>query len=332
MAYRAALIGCGKIGSEFADDPRIKGIYTHAGAYDACPSTRLVAVCDTSRDKAERCAARWNAEAAYTDPAAMLRECRPDIVSICSPDETHFDLLCTAIGSDGVRAVLVEKPLASNLKEARHAVRLAEAKGVKLAVNYSRRYSLGHQQLKERLANGEIGPLQAVGGYYTKGTRHNGSHWFDLARFLLGEVDEVWARDVRKEGGDDPTLDVFLSFRNGSAAFLHALDARAYSLFEMDIIGEAGRVRLYDSGHRMAVQSAGDSPCYSGYRTLLPPQDIPIDLEDTLLHAVEDLVASIEENRDPLCSGEDGVAALAIAEAALRSARTGCPVKPGETE
>ncbi|MBI3524672.1 MAG: Gfo/Idh/MocA family oxidoreductase [Betaproteobacteria bacterium] len=323
VSLRAALIGCGMIGSEFADDPRIKGIYTHAGAWRACPDVDLAAVCDTDPERARRCAERWNITRWYVDPAAMLQDVRPDIVSICTPDTTHSALLELVINSPTTRAVLIEKPLALSLEEARLAVNQAGQRGVRLGVNYSRRYSLGHQALRERIRQGELGELQSIGGHYGKGTLHNGTHWFDLARFLVGEISQVRGFDRLHEACPDPTLDVWMEFSSGPLAYLHGLDAAAYSLFEMDILGSRGRVRIVDSGHGFETSMVGDSPYYTGYRTLLPHGREDGRLEDTLLHAAQDLVASLETGSTPLCSGEDALAALAVGLAALASAKLG---------
>jgi len=323
MAYRAALVGCGKIGSEFADDPRLQGVYTHAGAYAACGDTELVAVCDTDREKAETCARRWGGSASYTEPVRMLREECPEIVSVCTPDHTHFDLICQAIATPSVRAVLAEKPLAMELDAAREIERRARERNVLIAVNYSRRYSLGHACLRDRIRAGHFGEIQAVSGFYTKGTLHNGTHWYDLARFLVGEIESVWAQDVKKENNDDPTLDVFLRFGNGAAGFLHALDARVYSLFELDIVGTLGRVRIVDSGHWFEISMAGDSPYYSGYRTLMQAGKEEGRLEDVTLYAVQDLVGCLTSGGQPRCSAADGVAALEVGFAIRASAMSG---------
>ena len=119
MTWRAAVIGCGKIGSEFADDSRVPGFYSHAGAYAECAATRLVAVCDSDPEKLERCGWLWQVEARYRDARRLLEEVRPDIISICTPDRTHAELLELALATPGVRAVLVEKPLATDLESAR---------------------------------------------------------------------------------------------------------------------------------------------------------------------------------------------------------------------
>jgi len=321
--YRTAIVGCGKIGSEFADDPRVAGIYSHAGAYLACPYTRLVAVCDRDPARLDRCGERWNVRARYFDARQMLAEQQPDIVSICTPDPTHCDLISAAIATPGVRAVLAEKPLALDLKAAQEIVRLASERDVVLLVNYSRRYSKSHINLRDFIQSGQIGEIQTVGGYYTKGILHNGTHWFDLARFLIGEVKRVRGLDIRKEYGIDPTLDAFLEFEGGGSGYLHGCEADAFSLFEMDVIGKVGRVRVIESGHIFEIYQVGDSPHYTGYRTLICTNKLAGGMHNVLLHAVDDLVYCLNEGGQPRCTGKDAIAALKIGLAIRESSRSG---------
>ncbi|MEW6445849.1 MAG: Gfo/Idh/MocA family protein [Pseudomonadota bacterium] len=323
MQYQALLIGCGMIGSGFADDPRVKGVYSHAGAYAAHPQTRLTAVCDASAERAEACAARWGVTHRGNDPLRMLREYPSDIVSICTPDDTHAALIDAALDTPCVRAILAEKPLATDLEQARALARKAATRDIPVALNYIRRHSPRHQALRARIADGELGEILAVQGIYTKGTLHNGSHWFDLARFLFGEVREVQAWDSLREGGADPTLDVRLLFERGFPAFLKALPANRYSIFEMDILGSAGRVRLVDSGNRIEWYAAAPSPHYSGYTVLQATAVEEEDLSNGTLHALEDLIHALEGSQAPLASAEDGVAAIEIGMAARESILTG---------
>ncbi len=327
MRYRAAMIGCGKIGSEFADDPKIAGIYTHAGAYRACGLTELAAVADTDPGKLARCGRRWDVRACYTDPAEMLARERPEIVSVCTPDATHVAMIKMALHAPGVRAILAEKPLALDLESARGLVRQASDRGVLLAVNYSRRHDAGHARLREFIADGELGALRAVSGFYTKGTLHNGTHWFDLIRYLAGNVDEAWGFSRPGEAGDDPTLDAFLRLQSGATAHLQGGDASEFNLFEMDLVGSMGRARIVELGHRIEIHARADSPHATGYRTLVPVAEWGGGMRDLLLHAVEDLANALREGRPPRCSGEDAVEALRIGLAVIESARTGAPVR-----
>lgn len=328
--YRAAIIGCGLIGSAIRGDASV-GIYTHAGAYTACPHTDLVAVCDQDSERVARSGAHWKVAARYADAARMLADQAPDIVSVCTPDATHYELLKAALETPGVRAVLAEKPLAQTIEQAQELVRLAEANHIVLAVNYGRRFAPSHIAIRDFLLSGGIGTLQNVGGYYTKGLLHNGTHWLDLARFWCGDVAWTEARDALGEDGPDPTLDVTLGFAGGAKGHLAGLDARAFTLFEMDLIGTKGRVRVTEAGHTVEVYGAQDSTRYAGYRELaLEDGALSGGLCDVLLHAVEDVVRCLRNNGGPRCSGRDGVAALAIAHAARASAKQDCKM-PVET-
>jgi predicted dehydrogenase len=323
MSLRAALIGCGKIGSEFADDPRIAGIYTHAAAWCACPGVDLVAVCDTDAERARRCAERWQVSEWYVDAAEMLERVRPDLVSICTPDSTHANTISLTLNTPAVRGILAEKPLATTLVDARALAERAAALGVVIAVNYSRRYAAGHRELARRVRDGLLGELRHVRGCFTNGTIHNGTHWFDWARMFAGEVASARGYDVLCEGGADPSLDARLEFANGAVGELAALDQCHFSLFEIDLVGSAGRMRLFDSGHCYRIDRVGDSTRYSGYRTLLESEGGEADMRDTILNAADDLVDAIRHGRQPICTVQDALATLSVAEAVRSSAAAG---------
>ncbi len=325
---RAAVIGCGKIGSEFADDPRVGGVYTHAGAYAAAAGVELAGVCDIDAEKAARCAERWNLPRAFASLDEMLERVRPQVVSVCTPDATHAAILRRVLMADSVRGVLAEKPLAGDAAEAETLVALARERGVVLAVNYMRRHAAGHQRVRDRIRDGVLGEIQTVLGLYTKGVTHNGSHWFDLARWLVGEIVAVQAVGGRAPAFDgDPTLDVRVEFAGGIAGVLQGAAGDAFSVFEMDIVGTRGRVRLTDSGHRIQWYGVADSPFYSGYRALTPEGEFDGGLGDALAAAVRDLIACVASaGRAPRCSGEDGVAALRASASAIESAQRGVRV------
>lgn len=320
MTLRAALIGCGKIGSEFADDPLITDVYTHAGAWRACPGVELVAVCDADPEKARRCAQRWQVAHGFTQVEEMLRIIQPDLVSICTPDATHGAMLETALTVPGLRGILAEKPLATSIPVAQTLVDRAQAQGVVLAVNYSRRYAQGHIALAQRIENDLIGNIHQVTGVYTKGTRHNGTHWFDWARMFLGDIVTARGFDTLQEAGDDPTLDARLTFRCGTSGTLAAMNHHNYSVFELELLGSQGRLRIEDSGHRYRLELAKASPHYSGYRSLATVEEGALDMRDTLLHAAHDLLKAVSTGTRPRCTGEDGLKTLAVAEAVRLSA------------
>lgn len=327
MAHRAALVGCGLIGSEFADTVKLAGIWSHAAAYAANPDTELVALCDSDSERLSRCASRWPVERSYRDYGEMLADAQPEIVSVCVPDALHYEVIAAAVGQPSVRAVFAEKPLACELEQARELVALAAGRGVLLAVNYTRRYAPGFIELGRLIAGGALGRVQTLSGYYTKGVAHNGSHWFDLVDHLLGPIAEVCASDRLREPGADPTLDVGFSLESGVRGYLHGCDAKSYALFEMDIVGSEGRARIVDSGLGIELQRVGSSAFGAGYRSLAAPARMEGGLGQALPGAVADIVSCLASGETPRCSGAAALRALGVSWAAQRSARSGAPVR-----
>lgn len=332
MVYRAALIGCGKIAAEFADDPGFAsaGVCTHAQAYAACAQTQLVVICDNDAAKLERCGRRWNVAAQYRDAGRLLAEQHPEIVSVCTPDRTHYELVRAALLTDGVRAVLAEKPLALDIGQARELVRLAAQRRVLLAVNYLRRYAERIVYLREFLRCGGIGTVRLVSGLYTKGTLHSGTHWLDLARYLLGEVVRVTGRNRLHEAADDPTLDIHLEFEGGAVGELFGCSEDDFSVFEMDLIGTGGRVCLTRSVDVVEVFTVVNGVPSADYRGLVRQSRTEDVLRDVLLWVVEDLVRCLRTGAVPRCTGLDALRALEIGLAARQSAATGHPLELGD--
>ncbi len=330
---RAAVLGCGAIGAGGPAPGHLDvGVDTHAGAYVACPDTDLVAVADVDPVRARDAAQRWSAADAYTAADDLLPAARPELVSLCTPDRTHADLLERILRAPGVRGVLAEKPLAGDVRRAAALTKLAREQGVVLAVNYRRRFAPAVAAVARAVASGELGELQHVHGTYGKGLRHNGTHWLDLLRMLAGEPVAVRGWDRLMEGGDDPSLEAELLLAGGAGARLAALDARAFTAFELELTGTAGRVRLAESGHRIVRFLLGPDERHPGYRGLVAGQTEDGALRDATRHAVADLVRCVRDGGGPACGGQDAVQALVLAEAiatsAARDGRTVAVVAP----
>lgn len=319
--YRAALIGCGNIGCTIADDPKVNGIYAHAHAYTICKSTKLVGICDIDSDKLDHCAQKWGIENKYTNYNELLNREHPEIVSVCTPDNTHYEIIKATLLTSGLRAIVAEKPLALNLNEAEELVHLAGENNILLYVNYIRRYAESHIRLRDFIKSGGIGNIQTIGGYYTKGLLNNGTHWFDLARFIIGEVKAVWARDTLNEKVNDPTLDVFLDFECGTRGYLVACDHNNFSIFEMDLIGTKGRVKIVSSGNQFEIYTVKESPYCTGYKLLEKIDGTFGEYREEGLRLVQDVVHCLNTGDKPLCSGEDAFEALKIGVAATNAAK-----------
>ncbi|MEO8449707.1 MAG: Gfo/Idh/MocA family oxidoreductase [Gemmatimonadota bacterium] len=319
MTLRAAVVGCGFIGA--GRSGLTLGVQSHAAAYRRHPGTTLVGLCDDDPDRLRAAQADWEVDRGFSSLEALLEEARPEVVSLCTPDATHSRLLHTILGARSVRAILAEKPLALVVAEAESVARRAAERGVVLAVNYVRRYAPSHQQLRQWLMTGGIGRIEAVQGYYVRGVKHNGTHWLDLARMLCGEIAAVRGSGDVDLWGDDPTIDVSVDFEDGGRGRLTGLARATYTLFEMDIVATAGRVRLVESGDRFDITTVGPSSRFPGFKELMPARGPSGGLADLLMHAVSDLLECVETGRPPACTADDAIRALLLADQALAGAR-----------
>jgi predicted dehydrogenase len=335
---QAAVIGCGFIG---CGQPLISadvGVFSHADAYLASENTSLVALCDSSETRLDQLSARFSDVATCTSIDDCLETHQPEIVSIATPDETHFAMAMKVCAFPSVRGVLLEKPIALNSFEGHQLVAAAKANNVRLAVNYSRRYTKRFQFIAEQIKAGVLGEIQTILGLYTKGILHNGSHWVDLLDMFGFQVRRVDAYLSVVDNKLDPTPQVTFRLPNGSAC-LAGCDERNFTVFEMDIVGTLGRVRITDGGFSVDWSLAKPSERFTGYTVLAPASGKNEGgkndggMKDAMLNAVDDLTDAVRTGRKPLSSAETAVTTIEVCEAVLRSLRTqsqvelaACPV------
>ena len=132
--YRAGIIGCGRIADTIEDElvraPAWSLLpYSHAGAYQRCTRTQLVAAADLNRERLETFGHRRGVERLYNDFREMLDRERLDIVSICVPTRAHA-AVALDVAQRPVKGIYLEKPIAqpaSNEIDARADLGIAVA-------------------------------------------------------------------------------------------------------------------------------------------------------------------------------------------------------------
>lgn len=324
--YKAAIIGCGRIGSEFDDNSLMRktyGIASHAGGYSDNPYIDLIAVADINVEKLEKCGKRWGINNLYTDYKELLKNERIEILSICTWNSTHLEILEES-AKYGVRVVFCEKPISDSLKNADKMLTIAEKNNIILFTNHSRRWDDLYQEIRGLINRGTFGGIQQVSCYYNVGIANSCSHLFDVLRMFLGEVESVcaWIKDDSNK--DDPDMDGYLTFCNGTTVTLQTLDIQHYAFFEFDIFGTKGRIRIQDNGFGLSYWKARNSLKYQGYNELfeeMPPVEIT---EKTIMKkAIQNIVDSLSSNVLPACTGQDGVKSLEIICAFHLSAKRG---------
>ena len=223
----------------------------------------------------------------------------------------------------GVKLVFCEKPVADNAESAEAMSAITHKHRMSVIVNYFRRYDSFHQNIHRFIRRGEIGRPQAVRGLYSKGIANNGSHLIDLMRWYIGDVSRVWANRESSDDLADPTFDCHLVFESGVTGGLQGCDDRHFRVFELDMIGESGRLRL-DSGYTAELFRPATSDRSSELKELQPAtHDFGTGREGYFIKAIDNLIAAAESGSPLDCCLETAIGTYRVVDALKRSLETG---------
>jgi predicted dehydrogenase len=346
-AVRTGLVGCGKVGQ------------IHAAALRSLPEANLVAVCDTSPERAESFAARHGARA-YADVETMLRDAAVEAVVIGTPHPLHAAPALAAAAA-GVH-VLIEKPMAATLADCDAMLTAARRHGVRLGVISQRRWYEPVERMKAALDAGKLGrPALGVftmyswrepayyesdpwrGKWDTEGGGvlvNQSPHQLDLLLWFLGPVAEVsgyWANVNHPAVAVDDTAVAVLRFRNGGLGAIVTSVAQKPGIYT--------KVHVHGSnGASVGVETDRGATFIAGVSAIAEPPlndlwTIPgeehrlaeFQAEDRArfqridatvhYHAlqIQDFLRAIREHRPPRVTGEDGRAAVELFTAIYRS-------------
>lgn len=317
--YSAAIIGCGRIGSEFDKKIPKTIAYSHAGAYYLHDRAKLISASDTNFSKLKSFKKKWHVRRAYDDYREMLKNNKIDILSVCTLPESHLEIVEYA-AMFPLKAIYCEKPIACSVRDAKKMVEICNRKKILLMINHQRRFQPFYRELREKISKGLLGDIQQVNCYYTRGLFNTGIHIIDLFCFLFGDAKRVVAikSSVKSPFKNDPNVDAIIQFKNGTTATMKACNDSAYLILEIDILGTKARVRL---GKQLEYFETGASDNPLGLKILSQKKE-PFKSEYTsisLTEGVEHIIRCIEDKDRPLSVGEDAVNSIKIIEAILKS-------------
>ena len=340
---RAGVIGLGRIGSTF-DDEIIRGgtfflPYCHASSYAESPHVELVSGADPDNQQRKWFADRWELpeNQVYSDYQEMIEKEKLDIISVCTSARPRSTIVQTA-AELGVRGIWAEKPMAISLSEADSMIKVCRDHGTVLAVNCHRRWNAYFNEIKQMINQGEFGKLLQLTVHGSFGLSSNGSHMIDTMNFLAEDQIEWVFGEIQSDESANSNNEVFgngyFVYKNGVRGFVRSMSPGGAALTSFDIIGEKARATTGDDGMTWHLTKLIDSDVNSiSYRPLSQrhpgplavefPFPLPAKLVATGLSIVENIVDCIGNGEKPLCSGEDGAAALEAAIAIRESHRLG---------
>lgn len=303
----------------------------HARLFSRRPDTELCAIVGRTPATTAARAAEFGTRG-YTDLDEMLARERPDLVSVCLPNEGHFEPTLHLIRA-GV-ALFVEKPLVFDLGEADTLLAEAAQRDLFFAINFNHRYARPVQLTRAALDAGELGDVVFAtwrfGGEPNDGASPHRNlietqcHGFDLLEHLCGPIASVAAQMTDQTGRDFSTVSVALRFANGAVGSLVGSydSSYAYPLTHLaEVNGTRGRVVIEDTVRRWRMSTLGEETSRvweAGYFN-----DDDRSFHRTFDRHVDEVLTALRTGAQPPIHARAGRRALALAMATIESFETG---------
>ena len=335
MTLKLGIIGAGRIGRVHADTVMTRV----AGA-------TVLAIADIHAPSAQAVASEFGIPAHTDDPAALFAMPELDAIVICSSTDTHTRFIKMAARAD--KHIFCEKPIAHDLVEIDSALADVAAAGVQLQIGFNRRFDANHIRLQQAVESGEIGvphllhivsrdpappPIEYIavsGGLMMDMMIHD----FDMCRFLLGEVVEVFAMgdcmvdQAIGAAGDIDTAKVMLRFENGVIGSIENSRQAVYGYDQrVEVFGSRGAASSGNLHANAVTFSDGDS-----VRRDLPMNFFMDRYMDSYAAELAAFVEAIANDQPVPVNGNDGRAPVVMAKAGLRSLRENRPVRLDEID
>jgi myo-inositol 2-dehydrogenase / D-chiro-inositol 1-dehydrogenase len=325
------IIGAGRIGKVHAETLAFR-----------LPQVALLTIADVNHSAAQEVAARCGIPHATENNDEVLENPRIDAVLICSPTDTHADLVMRAARAG--KHIFCEKPIDHSLTKIDQALMAVEKAGVKFQVGFNRRFDPNFARVRKAVTSGEIGkphlmhiisrdpappPISYIkisGGIFMDMTIHD----FDMARFLIGdEVDSIYtAAGVRVdpeigEAGDLDTALIVLQFKNGVIGSIDNSRKAVYGYDQrVEILGSDGAIATGNCYPNQAVISTAAAV----------QRDLPLNFfmdryTESYVNEMQAFVRAVLENKPTPVSGIDGRISVVMGLAARKSYDERRPVR-----
>ncbi len=328
-----AVVGTGRMGS----------VHVRNVAHQI-PEANLVAVCDLRLEVAQEIAAECGVARVVRDFHALLSDPEIEAILCTASTDAHAMIVkdCAAAG----KHIFCEKPLTPDLKTIDEVMDAVQKAGVKLQVGFNRRFDKSFRRVREIVHSGEIGRpvvlritnrdpgvpamefMRLSGGMFLDMSIHD----FDMARFQLGEVEEVFAMGALlcspelKETNDIDTGVISLRFADGT---MGAIDNSRNSVFGYD-----QRLEVFCSDGVAMAENIPETTIQKGNREGFHSARLEHFFMQRFatcyVDEVRQFIEAVRDDKPTPTTGYDGRMAVVLAMAANKSMQENRPVKVSE--
>ncbi len=299
----------------------------HVRVYHKMEEANLLSVSDVSERALKKIEKKYGAKG-YTDYNELLKNPDIEVVSVCVPTTYHHSVVMEAIKNK--KHVLVEKPIAFTLKEAKEMIEAAKEAGVILATGHVERFNPAVQKAKELIDDGVIGDIVSAFakrvGPLPPRIKDVGVaidlaiHDLDIMNYLFEEeITQVYGtmNSILDDCEFEDHAEIMVSFDNESTGIIEVNWLTPYKRRELELTGTDGIISVDYIKQSIDV--------YGKFA-----QDIEIKHEEPLKSELNSFLNAVVNNEDPEITGEDGLKALEMVIAANKSSKEHRPISLDE--
>jgi myo-inositol 2-dehydrogenase/D-chiro-inositol 1-dehydrogenase len=330
---KIAVIGTGRMGSVHCRN-----------IVQQIPEAELAAVCDIRLEVAEAVAGELGVKRVVKDYHDLLYDEGIEAILIASSTNTHAFIMKDVAAAG--KHIFCEKPLALELDKIDEALGAVEKAGVKLQVGFNRRFDKSFQKVHEFVSSGKIGYpcilhitsrdpevpamefMRVSGGMFLDMTIHD----FDMARFQVGEVEEVYAtgsvliEPELNEFCDIDTNVVTLKFASGAVGAIDNSRKAVYGYDQrLEVFCSNGTAMAGNEMENTALKGSVD-----GFHAARVPHFFMQRYAPCYVEEVRQFVECVRDDKPTPITGKDGRAAVVLGHAAWKSFHENRPVKVSE--
>ncbi|KAF5088930.1 Gfo/Idh/MocA family protein [Methanobacterium aggregans] len=301
--------------------------YNHVRVYSELQNANLMAVSDVVKGTMTEVSKEFNT-VGFVDYDNILKMPEIEVVSVCVPTTYHYEVVMSAI--EHGKNVLVEKPIAFTLDEAKEMVEAAHDAGVKLATGHVERFNPAVLEAKKLIDAGAIGDLVSASakrlGPFPPRIKDVGVtidlaiHEVDIMFYLLDSpASNVYANMGSKleKCEYEDHAEIMMKFENGVIGILETNWLTPYKKRQLDITGVDGIISIDYVDQTVKVYGKN-------------AQKVKVDHKEPLKEELGSFLSAVTNDEEPRITGEDGIHALKVVLAAMKSAKHKIPVNMNE--
>ena len=298
--YRAALVGLGNIAWRFDQKNGGAGIgLTHASSYIKHDRVEIAGGCSPEQDDRESFEKLYQVQT-FKTIEEMIQAVKPDIVSICTPAEHHYNQVMYCL-EHAIPMIWLEKPPTTSLLDLDNLIQAngQPPRSSKIMVNYQRRFSKSYIDLQALYKNQTLGACRLIQINYSRGLETNGSHLLDILFFIVGPECEYRLEWVSNRSSKSPSFT--LTFQENLSIIVSGLEV-PYHNIDIILTFDLGRASVIYGGTVKRIESKIDNDIFPGFYRLAESNMAHInneEIESSMAKALSDLIEASEDNREP---------------------------------